>query len=210
MAPDRRRQQLDQACRTTADWAIREQVRTLQQSVGALRQSLDARGRAIYSLRLLSPPGHTAAWLARYGLWRRPRPRRPDASVRQPNPGRGTPAMPQATVDEKFNLSTDNVAQDLNYSGRSRKHRGTGRAFGSFGRCGRRAERFDTNLRRCVRPERATNIVLSAVVDQTPAFSRHENAIAKEPGACYTPIWQGAPHRDHRRRDPLRKHLSAR
>ena len=43
------------------------------------------------------------------------------------------------------------------------------RSVAHSGRCGRRTERFETNLRRGVRPQRATNVVLSAIVDGTVA-----------------------------------------
>src|SRR5437660_6826635 len=55
------------------------------------------------------------------------------------------------------------------WSGRGRVHRGTSSAGGYRGRCVRSAEYHDANLLRRVRPERATNIVLSALVDVSDA-----------------------------------------
>jgi hypothetical protein len=48
-------------------------------------------------------------------------------------------------------------------------HRGAATAGGCRGRCDLRARHHDANLRRCVRPKRAMNIVLSADVDVTEA-----------------------------------------
>jgi hypothetical protein len=42
--------------------------------------------------------------------------------------------------------------------------------LGYFGRCVLRALPYEANLPRCVRPERATNIVLSALVDVSCAL----------------------------------------
>jgi hypothetical protein len=55
-------------------------------------------------------------------------------------------------------------------------------AVSCAGRCDLRASHHDANLRRCVRPTRATNIVLSALVDVSDARKRAKTDA--RPGSC--------------------------
>ncbi len=60
--------------------------------------------------------------------------------------------------------------------GKNRKNRGTINAGGCLGRLDLRAERFDTNSPRCVRPDRAEEIGVGVHVDVSGAGWRHCDA----------------------------------